>query len=87
MTRRATPWSLPHRDQERERSLTALQNASARAQAAEREEQWHAARLVRSRYLRPESWLDCLGLLDVPDTPDGWCTCPAPRPSPPSTHI
>ncbi|MGW0587428.1 hypothetical protein [Streptosporangium sp. NPDC002607] len=46
--------------------------------AAEREERWHAALKIRQRYRNPDSWLDCLGLSDVPASPEGWCTCPTP---------
>lgn len=73
-----SPWALSHRDEERERSITARHAATEQARAAEREEQWHAARLVRTRYAQPSSWLDCLGLLEVPAAPKGWCIgrCP-----------
>ncbi|MFC5184400.1 hypothetical protein [Actinomadura harenae] len=64
-----TPWGLPHKDEERERSITAPLPDSA-------DERWHAAHLIRRRYRRPESWLECLDLGDVPAKPDGWCNCP-----------
>lgn len=73
--RKATPWALSHKDEERERSITATEAVTERAQAALRDEQWHTALLIRSRYRWPESWLECLGLGDVPAAPDGWCTC------------
>jgi hypothetical protein len=71
-----TPWVLSHADEERERSITAMPYLDEAGQAAERDERWHAARLVRCRYRRPYSWLECIGLIDVPQDPDGWCNCP-----------
>jgi hypothetical protein len=70
-----TPWVLSHAEEERERSITALPYLDTQGQAAERDERWHAARLVRRRYRWPHSWLECFGLIDVPPDPDGWCTC------------
>lgn len=72
-----TPWALTHKDEDRAFFVTASQTAATdTAQAAERDEQWHTARLIRKRYRWPESWLDCVGLDHVPADPAGWCTCP-----------
>lgn len=72
-----TPWALAHRDEARARAITAPLPQTSEAAAAWREERWHAARLIRRRYQRPASWLDLLDLTDVPEEPDGCCTCPA----------
>ncbi|WP_119728361.1 hypothetical protein [Thermomonospora amylolytica] len=70
-------WALPHAVEARERFLTATPYATPTAVAAERDEQWHAAHLIRRRYRHPKSWLECVGLTHVPADPNGWCNCPA----------
>ncbi|WP_326646093.1 hypothetical protein OG884_15690 [Streptosporangium sp. NBC_01755] len=60
------------------RGLIYVAYTDERAAAAEREERFHAALKIRQRYRNPDSWLDCLGLSDVPTGPEGWCTCPTP---------
>lgn len=69
------PWGLTNGDDARSKVLLHLTYTDAAGAAVEREERWHAALKVRQRYRRPESWLDCLGLTDVPTSPEGWCTC------------